>query len=123
MIRPYSTQPMGEFLQNLRDGWVKHGLASEYLHKLDELSELGDLQTQEEAIEAARAEGEKEAEDSYQCEIDDLHAGNDKLAARVAELEDETDELQGKLDHALEQLAASRVHNPVAGQAADVDPR
>jgi len=85
-MRVYSNQPMHEFLQNLRDGWIKHGIGQAYIDKLDELAELGDLASHEEELEAAHAAGYEEAEKDLKGEIDDLHLEIAKLEDKITEL-------------------------------------
>ncbi len=93
-MRVYSGQPLGEFLSGVREGWIKYGLGPLWIHKLDELMELGSLGEREKAIEAAVVEREIELEIEFRSEIDELRNENDRLATRVAELEADIDDLK-----------------------------
>ncbi len=86
-MRIYSNQSMYEFLQDVRDQAVKAGAKWPLIDKIDELMELGSLDTQEYALEVARTQGAEDAEKRCQETIDELRDTIERLEARIESLE------------------------------------
>lgn len=86
----YYNQPLAEFVSDVRFCAAQNNAPPALIDKLDELLDCN-LEGSDAISEKAYNEGYEEAEKNCQSEIDALRDENDKLAERIAQLEDELD--------------------------------